>query len=67
MRVNRARERGFLPALRVMVNPLLFKCREANLHLEVRDEKHKDEAISKIRSWMEFTLSSIFVAKKLWF
>lgn len=49
MRVKRARERGFLPAWRVMVNPLLIGCREANLDLEVKDEEHKTDAISKIK------------------
>ena len=48
-RVNKAKERGFLPAWRVLVNPLLINCREANLDLEVNDEQHKADAISKIR------------------
>ena len=39
MRVNRARESGFLPELRMMVNPLLINCREANLDLEVESEE----------------------------
>jgi DNA-binding Lrp family transcriptional regulator len=50
MRVSRARERGFLPDWRVMVNPLLINFREANLNLEVKDEARKDEAISKIKA-----------------
>jgi DNA-binding Lrp family transcriptional regulator len=49
MRVNRAKERGFLPAWRVMVNPLLINCQEANLDLEVRNEQDKGDAISKIK------------------
>ena len=51
MRVNRARERGFLPVWRVMVNPLLFNCREAAVNLEASDEQqHKADTISKIRA-----------------
>ena len=48
MRVKRARERGFLPIWRVMVNPRLFGCREASLNLEVDDEQRKQEVISEI-------------------
>ena len=48
MRVNRAKERGFLPAWHVTANPLLINCHEANLDLEVKDEQHKAGAISKI-------------------
>jgi DNA-binding Lrp family transcriptional regulator len=47
-RVNRARERGFLPRWHVMVNPLLIGCREAILNLEVMDESRTPESISKI-------------------
>ncbi len=43
------RERSFLPSWRMMVNPLLINCREANLDLEVGSEERKDEAISKIK------------------
>jgi DNA-binding Lrp family transcriptional regulator len=49
MRVNKAKERGFLPAWRVMINPLLINCCAANLDLEVRDEQNKAHAISKIK------------------
>jgi DNA-binding Lrp family transcriptional regulator len=49
MRVNRAKEYGFLPLWRMMVNPLLINCLEANLDLEVREEQHKAEAISRIK------------------
>lgn len=49
LRVNRARERGFLPNWRMMVNPLLLNRHEANLDLEVREDERKAEAISKIR------------------
>jgi DNA-binding Lrp family transcriptional regulator len=50
MRVNRAKERGFLPAWRMMVNPLLINCRSANLNIEMREEQHKADAISKIKT-----------------
>lgn len=66
MRVNRAKERGFLPAWRVMVNPLLINCQEANLDLEVRNEQDKGDAISRSRVWMELMPSSIFATKKFW-
>ncbi|MGH9917742.1 MAG: AsnC family transcriptional regulator, partial [Nitrososphaerales archaeon] len=49
-RVNRAKERGFLPAWNMMVNPLLINCRAGNLDLEVREEEHKGDAISKIKT-----------------
>ncbi len=49
MRVIRAKERGFLPAWLVMVNPLLLNCREAHLTIEVREEASKADAISKIK------------------
>ena len=49
MRVKRAKERGFLPTWRVMVNPHLLDCSESNLNLEIGDEQHKKEAISKIK------------------
>ncbi len=50
MRVNRARERGFLPVWRIMVNPLLIDCQAANLDIEVKDEQHKSRGISKIKT-----------------
>jgi DNA-binding Lrp family transcriptional regulator len=49
MRINRAKEHGFLPAWLMMINPLLINCREAHLDLEVREEERKEDAISKIR------------------
>jgi len=48
-RINRARERGFLPAWRVMVNPMLIGCLEAVLDIEVREEQRKVDAVSKVR------------------
>jgi len=48
-RLNKARERGFLPAWRAIVNPLLLNCREAYLDVEMQDEDRKDEAILKIK------------------
>ena len=50
MRVNRAKERGFIPAWRMMVNPLLIDCQRANLELEARDEQHKADAVSKAKA-----------------
>jgi DNA-binding Lrp family transcriptional regulator len=50
MRVNRAKDHGFIPAWRMMLNPLLIDCHEADLDLEVRDELHKADAISKIKA-----------------
>jgi DNA-binding Lrp family transcriptional regulator/copper chaperone CopZ len=50
MRVNRAKERGFIPALRTMVNPLLIDCREAHLDVEVGDKQHKADAIAKAKA-----------------
>jgi DNA-binding Lrp family transcriptional regulator len=50
MRVNRARENGFLPAWRVMVHPLFLHFREANLNLDVKDEGQKEKAISQIKT-----------------
>jgi DNA-binding Lrp family transcriptional regulator len=50
MRVNRAKEHGFIPEWRMMVNPLLINCHEAHLDLEVRDEPRKANAISKIKA-----------------
>jgi DNA-binding Lrp family transcriptional regulator len=50
IRVKRVRERGFIPAWRIMVNPLLINCHEAHLEIEVRDEERKADAISKIRT-----------------
>jgi DNA-binding Lrp family transcriptional regulator len=49
LRVNRAKECGFLPVWQMMANPLLFNYHEANLNLEVREEQHKADAISKIK------------------
>jgi DNA-binding Lrp family transcriptional regulator len=49
MRVNRAKEHGFLPAWRMMVNPLLISCHAANLDLEVREEQSKAADIGKIK------------------
>ena len=49
MRVNRAKERGFLPTWLVMVNPLLINCREAHLAKEVREEARKADGIFKIK------------------
>lgn len=50
MRVNRAKEHGFIPAWRMMVNPLLIDCRQANLELEVKDEQGKVNAIAKTKA-----------------
>ena len=49
MRVNRAKERGFLPTWFMMVNPLLISCHEAHLTIEVREEARKADTISKIK------------------
>lgn len=49
LRINRAREHGFIPAWRLMLNPLLIGCKEAHLDVEVLDEGRKQEAIAKIK------------------
>jgi DNA-binding Lrp family transcriptional regulator len=49
-RVNRVKQRGFIPVWRMMINPLLIDFREAHLDLEVREEEHKADAISKVRT-----------------
>jgi DNA-binding Lrp family transcriptional regulator len=49
LRVNRAKEHGFIPAWLMMVNPLLIDCHEGHLVLEVREEQHKADAFSKIK------------------
>ena len=48
MRVKRAKERGFLPAWRMMVNPRLIGCEAAGLDLEVDDEERKAGVVSQI-------------------
>ncbi len=50
MRVNKAKEHGFIPAWLMMVNPRLINCSEAHLNLEVKDEDRKADAIAKIRA-----------------
>jgi DNA-binding Lrp family transcriptional regulator len=49
IRVRRAKERGFLPAWRVMVNPRLLGCGAAGLDLEVDDEERKPKVTAQIR------------------
>jgi hypothetical protein len=49
MRVRRAKERGFLPAWRMMVNPRLIGCEASGLDLEVDEEERKSTVVSQIR------------------
>lgn len=49
LRVKRAQERGFLPTLRLMVNPQLLDCGAVTLELEVDAEEAKAQVISQIK------------------
>ncbi len=49
LRVKRAQERGFLPSLRLMVNPHLLDCEAVSLELEVDPEAAKAKVISQIK------------------
>jgi DNA-binding Lrp family transcriptional regulator len=49
LRIKRAKDRGFLPSWRMMVNPKLIGYEVAGLDLEVADEEKKIEVISKIK------------------
>ncbi len=49
LRVKRAQERGFLPTLRLMVNPHLLDCEAVTLELEVDAEEAKAQVISQIK------------------
>ncbi len=49
LRVKRAQERGFLPTLRLMVNPHLLDCEAVSLELDVGREEAKAKVISQIR------------------
>jgi DNA-binding Lrp family transcriptional regulator len=49
LRVKRMKERGFLPAWRLMVNPRLFDWEAASLELDVDTEERKPKVVSQIR------------------
>ncbi len=49
LRVKRAQERGFLPTLRLMINPQVLGCEAVSLELSVDAEEAKARAISQIK------------------
>ena len=49
LRLKRVRERGFLPAWRLIVNPRLLNCEAVTLELDVDMEERKAKAVSLIK------------------
>ncbi len=49
LRVKRAQERGFLPTLRLRINPHLLDCEAVSLELDVHPEAAKARVISQLK------------------